>query len=835
METLSAAQEDSSGANPSSIKSEDNSPRRSGGRGSPPPNCAICLGTCKNKSFTDSCLHQFCFKCLLTWSKVKAVCPLCKQNFRSIIHNVRSNDQYEEYLVEQRHTEENVDRLDLSTLALPTRRFRYRTTLTLPRRETIAIQQLLLHYPLVAEAFPRASSPRRRRSPASFRRTVYRHNLWARPLPDFTGRFRDCSPEFYRYNETQMHRLIPWLNRELHYLLNENIGHITYVLNRMLDLLRQYHINSTEFRDVMRRYFGDRTEHFLHELYCFASTPYDMIGYDRNVQYTTDTRISTMVNEVISSSDSDATVDSDIMMVSSSEATEASAGPSSAVSAPSTASERAPAPTYPHHFIPTSSSSSSSSAPVETVPPVQNVIPIETISHSDSDDDSSEVMVVGYIKPPQDRTPEIVDLLGSDSDVVVQESTQLEPEAEPETERAGDTSRQSLVKLSMKMHRSREQRGQRGQRAWVPRTSESEESDASARPPASKRRRPPPEHDAPTTSDTSRSTPSPIIPLPRAASSHRSNNTTLVQSESTRHRDEHSSSSMSRNWSSSTPSSSWSSSSLSSSWSSSSPSSESSDTDFSCGEESSSSSDCCAKRSRISNKKSKKKKNKGTTTTNRSKKKYKKRTPRTQHKSKKSVKESSVEKDQKRKLKSNSGKGVKHSKKSEDITESENLPENSLYAEQQAGPSGISRRDRQKSTTEKSLKKHKESSEVSGSSSSLKNEEQPGPSGISNHHKQKHSSDKRYNEPQEVSASSSSSKKKNEQKGSSGKSKHHKQKSNKDKPLKKSKEVNRETMSSENHSNEREQPLTNDKSNNHKHKSVKEKPPKEENYLTEAI
>lgn len=51
---------------------------------------------------------------------------------------------------------------------------------------------------MVAELFPSPPAPRRR-SPASFRRTVYRYNLWARPLPDFTRRFRDCSPEFYRY------------------------------------------------------------------------------------------------------------------------------------------------------------------------------------------------------------------------------------------------------------------------------------------------------------------------------------------------------------------------------------------------------------------------------------------------------------------------------------------------------------------------------------------------------------------------------------------------------------------------------------------------------------
>lgn len=222
-----------------------------------------------------------------------------------------------------------------------------------------------------------------------------------------------------------MHRLVPWLNRELHYLLNENIGHISYVIARILELLPQYHINSTEFRETMQRYFGDRTEHFLHELYCFASTPYDMTGYDRNVQYTTDTRVSTMVNEVISSSESEASVDSDIVMISSSEPADPPPGPSRPA-------PRVPAPVYPHNYIPE--------------PAADRVVPIETISQSDTDDDSSEVMVVGYIKPPQDRTPEVVDLLGSDSDVIVQESSP----AEPAPGEARELRPTPLVKLTLK-------------------------------------------------------------------------------------------------------------------------------------------------------------------------------------------------------------------------------------------------------------------------------------------------------------------------------------------------------------------------------------------------
>lgn len=243
-----------------------------------------------------------------------------------------------------------------------------------------------------------------------------------------------------------MHRLVPWLNRELHYLLNENAGHISYVIARILELLPQYHINSSEFRNVMQRYFGERTVHFLHELYCFASTPYDMTGYDRNVQYTTDNRVSNMINEVLSSSESEASVDSDIMVVSSSEPAAGSSrprlppAPGPGVPPPSLAVP-APAPAYPRHYI----HEPAPAAPT-VAPTAAHVVPIETISHSDTDDDSSEVMVVGYIKPPQDRTPEVVDLLGSDSDVIVQDA---EPDDAPPPAPA------PLVKLTLRQHAPR--------------------------------------------------------------------------------------------------------------------------------------------------------------------------------------------------------------------------------------------------------------------------------------------------------------------------------------------------------------------------------------------
>uniref|UniRef100_A0A6P7GM39 RING-type E3 ubiquitin transferase n=1 Tax=Diabrotica virgifera virgifera TaxID=50390 RepID=A0A6P7GM39_DIAVI len=95
---------------------------------SPPPNCSICLGS-----------YQFCFKCLLEWSKIKAECPLCKQPFTRILHNLKNNGEYDEHVVdilandltaEEIHVEEVREYNTFLPNALPPTRhhFHFRTT-----------------------------------------------------------------------------------------------------------------------------------------------------------------------------------------------------------------------------------------------------------------------------------------------------------------------------------------------------------------------------------------------------------------------------------------------------------------------------------------------------------------------------------------------------------------------------------------------------------------------------------------------------------------------------------------------------------------------------------
>ncbi|XP_028320096.1 E3 ubiquitin-protein ligase Topors-like [Gouania willdenowi] len=63
---------------------------------SPDSKCAICLDRLNNVAYLDCCLHRFCFPCVKEWSNQKADCPVCRQPFATILHTVRTDDDYEE-------------------------------------------------------------------------------------------------------------------------------------------------------------------------------------------------------------------------------------------------------------------------------------------------------------------------------------------------------------------------------------------------------------------------------------------------------------------------------------------------------------------------------------------------------------------------------------------------------------------------------------------------------------------------------------------------------------------------------------------------------------------
>ncbi|XP_063428925.1 clumping factor A-like [Mytilus trossulus] len=262
--------------------SQENQQNKEGGspsRPTSPENCSICLGDLQNKSFTDSCFHMFCFVCLKEWSKVKAECPLCKQKFKNIIYNVNSYEKFDRYNIEE---EANKSRWERDGT-----RFRYRTTLTFERRLTIGPEHNY-NQPIARPSNVTTRSHwRRHREPATseFRRRIYTNGMQAEEVTDRRLRVRDTTPNFYRQNPATMHRLVPWLNRELNSLLQNQPDHVQLVIEIIMGLIKSHSIDSEDFYQHVYPYVGRHTRHFMHEFSCFAKSPYNMIAYDAQVVY----------------------------------------------------------------------------------------------------------------------------------------------------------------------------------------------------------------------------------------------------------------------------------------------------------------------------------------------------------------------------------------------------------------------------------------------------------------------------------------------------------------------------------------------------------------------
>uniref|UniRef100_A0A131Y9F6 E3 ubiquitin-protein ligase Topors n=1 Tax=Ixodes ricinus TaxID=34613 RepID=A0A131Y9F6_IXORI len=279
----------------SKLEPRDASPERPSSRDSSSPDntCAICLGKPENKSFTDSCFHTFCFGCLAEWAKLKPECPLCKQRFKSIIHSVRSLEDYDQYfLSEEQHRTRSLYSTSFSGDGPDGRRFRFPTTLTAERRQQLAMERSLQssnQRATSASRVPRAGMMQNEAvgrynltTTSAERRYLYDLDLWVSNNPT---RYREASPQFYRDNPACVHRLIPWLNRELIALLGGSSSRITAVLELVLSLISEVDIRHPDFSRHLYPSFGSRTQHFVHEFYAFATSVHDMVNYDRNTLY----------------------------------------------------------------------------------------------------------------------------------------------------------------------------------------------------------------------------------------------------------------------------------------------------------------------------------------------------------------------------------------------------------------------------------------------------------------------------------------------------------------------------------------------------------------------
>ncbi|VDO87399.1 unnamed protein product [Soboliphyme baturini] len=120
-------------------------------------------------------------------------------------------------------------------------------------------------------------------STSDFRRMIYNRQLRVSPMTG--GRIRAISSYFFKENPACVHRLVPWLNRELNVLLDGHASRVQFLIRLICRLVQRYEITSSMFRKRIFSYLQIYTDHFIHEFYNFTRSPYDMQDYDRVAHY----------------------------------------------------------------------------------------------------------------------------------------------------------------------------------------------------------------------------------------------------------------------------------------------------------------------------------------------------------------------------------------------------------------------------------------------------------------------------------------------------------------------------------------------------------------------
>jgi len=228
-------------------------------------------------------------------------------------------------------------------------------------------------------------------------------------MSDITGRYRETTPEFFQLNPAMTHRLVPWLNRELNVLLTNHENRVSYVLDLILRMITQSHICSRAFREALQEYTGAQTEHFIHEFFQFARSPFDMHGFDENANYEPRNTISHEEVAVSESSDEDI-----IPQVPAH--TTMSSSRASALDIPSAPSPQ-PGPSGLGRPVSTTLSDDGQSYSVR----LQASSGTTSATRSGTPSDEEDVAVVQVVRPP---TPELITL----SDTEEEEEEEKEPE-----------------------------------------------------------------------------------------------------------------------------------------------------------------------------------------------------------------------------------------------------------------------------------------------------------------------------------------------------------------------------------------------------------------------
>ncbi|XP_076996839.1 E3 ubiquitin-protein ligase Topors-like [Tamandua tetradactyla] len=117
-----------------------------------------------------------------------------------------------------------------------------------------------------------------------FRRALYHSGIWVTHVQGYRTE-KHFSASYFKRNPACLHRLVPWLKRELTAVYGDYGYTVKNILATVLRHMTEYDLDSDSFIHLLEPYLQQHTHHFLHEFISFVHSPYDMDTYDQRAIY----------------------------------------------------------------------------------------------------------------------------------------------------------------------------------------------------------------------------------------------------------------------------------------------------------------------------------------------------------------------------------------------------------------------------------------------------------------------------------------------------------------------------------------------------------------------
>ncbi|XP_057576595.1 E3 ubiquitin-protein ligase Topors-like [Hippopotamus amphibius kiboko] len=243
--------------------------------------CPKCLESTQNKANWNPCSNKSSNESLHSRLRKKSLSSV--QCFPSQCRSARPEDDTEDDSVFLLPEEENYvvssenNHLGLNLEGI-TRKIR-------PLRE-LTVQELLREFGDSKKFQPNSMSVGHFRDQVvmKFRRALYYSGIWVAYVQGY--RFEQhLSANYFKRNPGCIHRLVPWLKRELTAVYGDYGYTVKNILATILHHITKYDLDSESFINLLEPYLQQHTHHFLHEFISFVHSPYNMETYDQRAIY----------------------------------------------------------------------------------------------------------------------------------------------------------------------------------------------------------------------------------------------------------------------------------------------------------------------------------------------------------------------------------------------------------------------------------------------------------------------------------------------------------------------------------------------------------------------